>query len=71
MQFLADLLQTKVATSGMADVSALGAALLAGLKIGVYADLDALKKMIRREQYFVPERKVEKEYEGWKYAVGG
>ena len=71
MQFLADLLQKKVATIGMADVSALGAALLAGLKIGVYADLEALKKMIRREQYFVPERKVEKEYEGWKYAVGG
>jgi len=70
MQFLSDLLQKKVATIGMPDVSALGAALLAGLKIGLYADLESLKKMKRSEQYFVPEREVEKEYRGWREAIG-
>lgn len=67
MQFLADLLQKKVATIGMPDVSALGAALLAGLKIGVYADLEALKKMNRDQQYYVQGDKegAERDYKGW------
>lgn len=43
LQFLADLLNKKVVNMGMPDVSALGAAYLAGLKAGVYKDIDHLK----------------------------
>ena len=71
MQFLADLLQKKVATIGMPDVSALGAGLLAGLKIGVYADLEYLKQLNTEKQYYQAVNKLEKEYWGWKEAIGG
>jgi glycerol kinase len=42
MQFLADLLPAAVVCNGVEDVSALGAAGLAGLEAGLYPDLDAL-----------------------------
>jgi len=42
-QFLADLLDRKVTTIKIADVSALGAAYLAGLKCGIYKSLEQLK----------------------------
>ncbi|HZY80207.1 MAG TPA: glycerol kinase GlpK [Cyclobacteriaceae bacterium] len=45
VQFLADLLQIKVANIGMADVSALGAAYLAGLKSGVFENIEALTRL--------------------------
>jgi glycerol kinase len=40
MQFLADLLDIPVVNDGIAEVSALGAALLAGLSAGLYRGLD-------------------------------
>jgi len=42
MQMLADVLGTSVVTIGIADVSALGAATLAGLGVGIYRSLDEL-----------------------------
>ena len=55
----------------MPDVSALGAALLAGLKIGLYPDLESLKKMNRDQQYYVPggKEKAERDYEGWVQSI--
>jgi len=44
LQFLADLLGTSVVNIGLADVSALGAALMAGLGQGLWKDLDHLPK---------------------------
>jgi glycerol kinase len=52
----------------MPDVSALGAAYMAGLKAGVYADLDFLKKMSSSKQQLQPDltnEKVKKGYNGW------
>lgn len=52
MQFLADLLGIKIKTGSTSDVSALGAAYLAGLKIGVYKSMDALKEMNAPVKYY-------------------
>ena len=45
MQFLANLLGISVSKIAMSDVSALGAAYLAGLQTGIYKDLDTLKNL--------------------------
>ena len=45
VQWLSDVLQKQVHTIGMPDISALGAAYLAGLKAGVFENIEALKKL--------------------------
>ena len=71
MQFLADQLNKEVSTIGFPDISALGAALLAGLKLGVYPDIDSLTKMNRNEKVFKPAtgNDSEKNYMRWKAAI--
>jgi glycerol kinase len=72
MQFLADLLGKPVATIGMPDVSALGAAYLAGLKVGVYKNIEALEDMNREKDIYRPANgsgDVNKSYEGWQKAI--
>ncbi|WP_114781716.1 FGGY family carbohydrate kinase [Botryobacter ruber] len=73
MQFLADLLERPVVNMGMPDVSALGAAYLAGLKAGVYESLDHLKSLNSDKSVTTPGEDVEKVktyYKGWQAAVG-
>ncbi len=71
MQFIADLLDKQVATIGMPDVSALGAALLAGLEAGVYQNIEALKKLNTDKKYFHPldTAAAEKNYAGWQQQI--
>lgn len=71
MQFMADLLNKRVATIGMPDVSALGAALLAGLKVGVYESIEALKKLNTDKKYFQPVNNevAQQYYEGWQRQI--
>jgi glycerol kinase len=72
IQFLTDLLNKNVATIGMPDVSALGAAYLAGLKVGVYESIDALKKLNTEKKIFLPAAdttKVNEGYNGWIKAI--
>jgi glycerol kinase len=71
MQFLTDLLNKNVATIGMPDVSALGAALLAGLGAGIYADISTLKEMNTGKQYFQPASTATaaKNYKGWQQEI--
>ncbi len=72
MQFLANLLNIEVVCIGMPDVSALGAAYLAGLQIGVYENIAALKTMNTDKKYFKPQAdltKVNKAYCGWLNAI--
>ena len=45
VSFLSALLKKQLAKVSIPDVSALGAALLAGLKAGVYADMESLSKL--------------------------
>lgn len=74
LQFLADLLDCKLIRSEMPDISALGAALLAGLKAGIFADLDAIKKLYGQKSIVkqsAAKSKMVKYYEGWQQAIAG
>jgi glycerol kinase len=68
IQFLTDLLNKHVATIGMPDVSALGAAYLAGLQAGVYESIDSLKKLNADKKFHQPNPQnstVQLGYKGW------
>jgi glycerol kinase len=68
MQFLTDLLGISVSKIGIPDVSALGAAYLAGLKVGVYKDLEQLKSFNTDKIVYsiVYNSRVLEAYQGWK-----
>jgi len=72
MQFLADLLSKPVATIGITDVSALGAAYLAGLQTGVYESIEVLKKLNSDKKNYLPRpelSKVNEGYAGWQKTI--
>jgi glycerol kinase len=72
MQYLADLLETNVVNIGMPDVSALGAALLAGLQCGTFKDIDQLEQLNVAGHTYLPgpgAQAARVSYEGWKEAV--
>ena len=71
IQFLADLLGKPVSLIGMPDVSALGAAYMAGLKAGVYEDFAQLKKFSTATREVKPENNqiVETGYKGWTVTI--
>jgi glycerol kinase len=71
MQFLADLLNKTVANIGMADVSALGAAYLAGLQTGIYKSFDQLARLNTGKNVFRPsgDGKIESYYDEWKARI--
>lgn len=72
VQFLANQLNRKVAISGFPEVSALGAAYMAGLKAGVYTGLDQLQELKLVKDTLSPtDVNTHKQwYEGWKKAIG-
>src|SRR3954468_21711811 len=59
MQFQADLLQTPIERAHMIETTALGAALLAGLGSGMWADLKELRSTLRPGKQFRPKMKPE------------
>jgi len=72
MRFLADLLQTDVINIGIPDVSALGAACLAGLQWGAFEDIDQLEQLSMNEQVYLPgpdAQTAHVSYEEWKKAI--
>jgi glycerol kinase len=72
MQFLANLLKTNVVNIGIEEVSALGAACLAGLQQNIFSDMNQLKTLITGRKTFSPDKDIEKVhafYTGWKKAV--
>jgi glycerol kinase len=71
VQFLTDLLNKPVVNIGIADVSALGAAYLAGLQQRIYKDLDHLAQLNREEKILQPSKndKVNVWYKGWQEAI--
>ena len=74
MQMIADILDKNVAGMGMADVSALGAAYLAGLGSGIYESLDSLKALNPPNKIFrsgTEARAVAASYQGWLGAIEG
>jgi glycerol kinase len=54
MQFQADLLDVSIDRPANVETTALGAAYLAGLAVGLYADLDAVRKAHRIARSFEP-----------------
>ncbi len=71
MQFLANLLQCPVVRSLSPEVSALGAAHLAGKALGVWADDQALAQLERSRERFEPDNgaSMEAHYSAWKKAL--
>lgn len=72
MRFLADLLATEVVNIGIADVSALGAALLAGLHEGVFEDIARLPQLGTKKRVYAPgpdAQAIQTAYAGWTRAV--
>lgn len=70
-QFLANLLEKDVVTIGQPDISALGAAYMAGLAVGVYPSIDYLRSLNTEKRVFISlyDEKMGDYYAGWKSAV--
>lgn len=72
MQFQADILGTRVERPVMREVTALGAAYLAGLAVGFWNDLDEVQRKATIEREFRPSIETTERnyrYSGWKKAV--
>lgn len=72
MQFQADVLDTEVQRPKITEVTALGAAYLAGLAVGFWDNLDELQGKAEIDRSFMPhqdEEKRQRRYKGWKRAV--
>jgi glycerol kinase len=72
MQFQADILGCPVVRSDAAELSARGAAWLAGLAVGVWPSLSALAGLPRAVTRFEPrmsDGERDRRYAGWKDAV--
>lgn len=72
MQFQADILGLPVVRPEIVETTALGAAYAAGLAVGVWPDLDALRAQWREDVRFEPrmaEEERERRYRLWKKAV--
>jgi glycerol kinase len=72
MQFQADLLGCPVVRNDSADLSARGAAWLAGLAVGIWPSTEALARLPSRVTRFEPsmsEGDRNRLYDGWKDAV--
>jgi glycerol kinase len=68
---LADLLAKQVVNIGMSDVSALGAAYLAGLQQKIFSDLSDLALLMSNDRITNPsgDEKVKNWYKGWQHIV--
>lgn len=65
MQIQADCIGTSVERTQTAQVTALGAAFLAGLGTGLWASLDEIKSLVRPERQFTPGAFDQALYERW------
>jgi glycerol kinase len=74
MQFQADLLNTEVHRPKVVEVTALGAAYLAGIAVGFWEGLEEVSGKAEIDRTFIPSDDAEKRetrYSGWKRAVQG
>ena len=71
-QFLADILERPVERPAVTETTALGAACLAGLEVGLYSSLEAVAAAWRLERRFEPKMSASERqrlYAGWQDAV--
>lgn len=72
MQFQSDILAAEVHRPVVTEVTALGAAYLAGLAVGFWHSIDELQNKAQLDRKFVPcqdDNKRNRRYRGWKRAV--
>ncbi len=72
MQFQADVLHTPVIRPRNPETTALGAAYLAGLAVGFWSSIEAIRKQWVADSLFTPTtdtQRVERAVEGWREAV--
>ncbi|QHQ33770.1 glycerol kinase GlpK [Algicella marina] len=72
MQFLADMLGASVDRPEVLETTALGAAWLAGMRVGIYPDMDGFTERWALERRFEPQMEDgtrQEKYTGWKDAV--
>ena len=72
LQFQADILGIEIARATNLETTALGAALLAGLAVGFWRDMDEIRSLNATSQLFKPEMnnaRKEQLYRGWQKAV--
>ncbi|EAS41892.1 glycerol kinase [Photobacterium profundum] len=72
MQFQSDVLDTQVFRPVVTEVTALGAAYLAGLAIGFWDSIDELQDKAKLDRQFIPcanDKKRDRRYRGWQRAV--
>ena len=71
-QFLSDILNVKIYRSVEEDTTALGAAYMAGLKIGVFKSLSDISKRWKLNRKFIPKMKNSERLnllKGWSQAI--
>lgn len=72
MQFQADMIHGRVERANMEEISALGAAFLAGLATGFWSNLEEIKALRKSDKTFYPlmeKAETNTLYKGWKSAV--
>ena len=72
MQFQSDILHTKVIRPTITETTALGAAYLAGLAVGFWKDVEALRSMWQVDRIFTPniqEAQRAESIKGWERAI--
>lgn len=72
MQFQSDIINLRVERPQILETTALGAAYLAGLAIGMFKSLDEIKSLWALDKAFIPTMSVEDReanIDGWEYAV--
>jgi glycerol kinase len=72
MQFQSDVLDTQVFRPVVTEVTALGAAYLAGLAVGFWDSIDELQDKAKLDRQFIPcanDKKRDRRYRGWQRAV--
>ncbi len=73
LQFQADILGTELVRPSCIETTALGAANLAGLAVGIYSDYEQIQRSWKSDKRFVPDMSEEKRaglLEGWHRAIG-
>ena len=72
MQYQADMLGRSVVRSNIEEISALGAAFMAGLATGFWKNIEEIKSLYQSDKSFeanMPPTEVSRLYHGWKNAV--
>lgn len=73
LQFQSDITGKRIVRPACIETTALGAACLAGLAVGLYTSTDHIKQIYRSDACFTSEMSYEQRkmlYDGWKHAVG-